>query len=312
MAWASLVINMLTYLLKPVRIALWLFVTVSFIFFFVGGPTNDSSQLFGALWDCGHLLFFIAVVILLSEKYPLNNGRVVLTISAGVFLSGGLIEIIQAHIGRDGNWDDLLRDLTGAWLALFWLQPANKWVWCGRVLACVLLFPNIYRVAEEAVVQLHNERQFPVIADFESPLDLYGHSEFIERSNLLSSQGKYSLKLHLTKNVYSGITFDRLVADWSAYTRFSVDIYIPDKQPLDMVVRIHDVQHEIAGWIDSDRFNKPVHLNPGWNHLFYSLEEIQRAPATRLMDLSHIKCIVIYATRLPATRDIYIDNIRLE
>ncbi len=60
-----------------------------------------------AIWDCGHLIFFIAIVAIVSRKFDVNKWKVVLLLSIGVFLGGGLIELIQAYIGRDGSWSRL-------------------------------------------------------------------------------------------------------------------------------------------------------------------------------------------------------------
>jgi hypothetical protein len=118
--------------------------------------------------------------------------------------------------------------------------------------------------------------------------------------------------LSLTTERYSGISFVRLFNDWSGFKVLSFDIYNPDSLPLTMVVRVNDIAHEKTGWVDDDRFNKQFQVNPGWNHLAFSLSEIQKGPAKRLMDLSKISLIVIYAAQLPEARTIYLDNLTLE
>jgi VanZ family protein len=313
MVWATHDINMLKNVItKLIKILPFVIVIVAFPFFFFGGVSEGSSNLFSALWDCGHLVFFIALVMVLSKKFDVNNWRVGILITAGVFVAGGLIEIIQANIGRDGNWGDLLRDLTGTWLGIFWLQRSRKWIWVGRVFSVVLLVPNLTAVFFEAWYQLDAMQKFPLLAGFESPIETHWGKKEDERSAQYYTQGSHSLRLMLTKKPYSGIKFGRLMKDWRGFNYLSFDIYNPDSQPLDMSVRVNDMQHKQHNWRMTDRFNKSFHLASGWNHLSFPLDDIQHAPENRLMDLSQISWVEIFVGNLPEARIIYVDNLRLE
>ena len=281
--------------------------------FFWGGPNEYSSALFKALWDCGHLGFFVIFVAFLDTRVKLDNWRPAVYLSLTVFVVGGLIEIIQAHTGRDGNWGDLLRDLVGTWLGLFWFQRANRWIWYGRIISVVLVLPSLFTVFFAAAFQLHTQLQFPVIANFESPIDIYGHRDHVARSPDFASQGNYSLKISLEQNKpYSGITFDRLYPDWSGYKHLTFDIYNPEASAFTMSLRINDAQHQINGWHDMDRYNARFVVNPGWNHLVFSLKEVQQGPAHRQMEMTAITHLVIFASQIPTAQYIYLDNVHLE
>jgi VanZ family protein len=312
MVWVILDINMKKHLLKLRYVVSLMVVAVAFPFFFLGGSTEASSYLMNAIWDCGHLVFFIAIVAIVSKKFDINNWRVALLITLAVFVGGGAIELIQAHIGRDGSWGDLLRDLTGTWLGLFWMQRANKWIWLGRVVSVALLIPNLSTVFYEARYQLNAIQQFPLLAGYESNIELYGHGGKIERSNQFHTQGDYALKVELTTKQYSGIVFRRMMNDWSAYKTLRFDIYNPDPQPFNMTVRVNDVQHKLSGWATPDRFNRTFQLDQGWNHLAFSLNDVRNGPAKRQMDMSQIMWMEIFAGKLPVARTIYLDNVRLE
>ena len=313
MAWEIRAINSLpTIITKLKKNIAWVVVVVAFPFFFLGGPDATSSQLYGALWDCGHIVFFIALVFALNKKFDLSRWQFSLATLLAVFVGGGLIEVIQSHTGRDGNWDDLLRDLSGTCVGLFWLRPPSLSIWIGRLVALAFLMPSLSVVFFEAWFQYQATKKFPMIAGFESSIELYGQKPTAELSAQYHTQGHKALMLNLTTERYSGISFARLFNDWSGFNALSFDIYNPDSLALTMVVRVNDIAHEKTGWVDEDRFNKRFQVNPGWNHLVFTLAEIQKGPATRLMDLSHISLIVIYATQLPEARTIYLDNIRLE
>jgi len=289
-----------------------LLLLIAFPFFFVKDPGPHSTPLVSALWDCGHLLFFAGLVIALQTRVDFSKPRAAVMFLTGVFIGGGLIEIIQAHTGRDGNWQDLLRDLTGAWVGLFWLQKANARVWLGRVMAIIFLLPTIFTVYTATYTQYEAEKIFPQLANFETDVDLHGIKGNIQRSNTLHSLDQYSLKVHLNTEPYAQVSFNEFFNSWQGYGNLLMDIYNPDSQVLDLVIRIDDVEHELGDNAHNDRFNKALHLEPGWNKIKIPISEIQHAPATRLLNLDEIKSMVIFARQLPQDRDIYLDNIRLQ
>lgn len=313
MAWGIRAINSLPNIKTKLKQHIaWVIVVIAFPFFFLGGPDATSSQLYGALWNCGHIVFFIALVFALNKKIDLSRWQFALITLFAVFIGGGLIEVIQSYTGRDGNWDDLLRDLSGTCVGLFWLRPPSLSVWLGRVVALAFLIPSLSVVFFEAWFQYQAMKKFPLLAGFESSIELYGQKSTAELSAEFHTQGHYSLKLNLTTERYSGISFERIFNDWSGFKQLSVDIYNPSSLPLALVLRVNDIAHEKTGWVDEDRFNKGFQVNPGWNHLVFTLDEIQKGPAKRLMDLSQISLIVIYAAQLPEARTIYLDNLKLE
>lgn len=313
MVWAIRAISMFKFAVTKISRLLPLFILIgAFPFFFLGGSIETSSNLLGSIWDCGHLVFFVALVVLISRKLDINNWRVVIVVTAVVFVGGGLIEIIQASIGRDGNWEDLFRDLTGTWLGLFWLQKNTRWAWVGRISAIAFLIPTLTAVFFESWYEIRARQEFPLLVGFESAIESHWGKKEDELSDLYHTQGNYSLKVLLTPKNYSGIKFSRLRPDWRGYSRFSFDIYNPDSSSFNMTVRINDAKHGEYNWVMTDRFNATFTLNSGWNHLSYSLADVEHAPAGRLMDMSHISWVEIFVGKLSESRIIYLDNLRLE
>ena len=305
-------IDMRRQLLKLIYVASLIVVVVAFPFFFLGGSTEASSNLMYAIWDCGHLIFFIAIVAIVSRKFDVNKWKVVLLLSIAVFLGGGLIELIQVYIGRDGSWSDLLRDMTGTWLGIFWLQRGNLLSWLGRLISIGLLVPNLTTLYYEARFQINLIHQFPVLAGFESSIETYGHRSS-ELSTQFRTQGNYSLKVELSTRKFTGIVFNRMINDWSAYKTLAFDIYNAGPDSFTMIVRVNDAQHNSNGWVKQDRFNQALQLEPGWNHFTIAIEDIRNAPDKRKMDLTKIVWMEIFVGTKPAApRTIYIDNVRLD
>ncbi len=177
MVWGIRAINFLPALFTKIKQHIaWGIVVVAFPFFFLGGPDATSSQLYGALWNCGHIVFFIALVFAINKKFDLSLWQHALLTLLAVFVGGGLIEILQSYTGRDGNWDDLLRDLSGTCVGLFWLRPPSLSVWLGRVVALAFLIPSLSVVFFEALYQYQAIKKFPLLAGFESSIELYGQN----------------------------------------------------------------------------------------------------------------------------------------
>ncbi|MES2822916.1 MAG: hypothetical protein V4732_04890 [Pseudomonadota bacterium] len=283
-----------------------------FPFFFIGGPGTYSAPLFRSLWDCGHIVFFAGIVVIARTKFNIAGWRPFIVVSLIAVAVGGVIEVIQAHTGREGNWQDLLNDVAATWLALLWLQKSNLWIWAGRVLAMALLMPPVTTVFFAAWAQLHAERNFPILANFESSIDLHGWKGNVERTKAVQSSGDYSLKVHLNTEKYSGAAFSEFHNSWQGYTTLAFDLYNPESRPIELVIRISDLRHELGDNDRTDRFNKKLHIAHGWNRVDIPVATIQQAPSTRKLEMDSITSIVIFSTRLPIAQDIYVDNILLK
>ncbi len=311
MAWGISAISMELTWLRLKHYFPLAFIVVMSPFFFVSGPDQYTTRLFSALWDCGHVVFFAVLVAAVNLRWNLRSLKHSLCLICIVFVCGGLIELVQTYIGRDGNWLDLLRDLTGTCLGLLWLQQPTKIIWYARFFALFLLLPSVNAVVKAAYGQIHAARQFPLLNDFESVIELQSIRGPVNRAKDYATSHAHSLKINFTTDEYSEVSFNDLYQSWEGFRFLSIDLYKPDDLPLAVIIRINDRQHELGANDYSDRYNKKFSLNQGWNHLEISITDIQHAPATRLMDLRQIQKIVVFSANLKAPRDIYLDNIRL-
>ena len=297
---------------KKITLIFFLLLVVISPFFFIGGPNVYSTALFRALWDCGHILFFSGLVVVIKPFVKMPEWRFGILLSIVVFVVGGAIEIIQAHTGRDGNWQDLLRDLAGTWLGLFWLQKANALVWAGRLLTLLLLSPSIWTVFLAAIMQWQSAYYFPVLTDFEHFSDLQRWKGHVEISEEQKTQGKNSLKMFFNTQRYSPVAIDEYLGDWTNYKFISFDIYNPQEQGIELVFRINDVDHDKGKGLYTDRFNRKLTIEHGWNHFDIGLDEVQHAPEKRLMNMQEIKRIVFFTSKLQEPKILYLDNVLLK
>jgi hypothetical protein len=112
---------------------------LSLPFFFINGPGWLSTDTGKAMSNLGHIPFFVLVTLLIRSRFFLKSAGGWLTVSLAAFALGGAIELIQSLVGRSASWHDVLRNLTGTWLVVFWLQRPTALMWFGRVVATSLL-----------------------------------------------------------------------------------------------------------------------------------------------------------------------------
>ena len=285
---------------------------VALPFFFMGGPDWMSGPLFRAVWDLGHIGFFAILVMLIQRRHPLDNWRLWLLVTLIVFAVGGVIEFLQTKVGRDGNWGDVLGNLTGAWLGLFWFQKSNRRVWLGRIAASLLLVVPLLTIGRLALLQYQSAQVFPLLCGFENSRDFTRWDGNLERTTDHVTQGQFAAKVTLRTSKIAKAALRQFFGDWSQYEYLAFDIYNPDTEPLNMTLRVHDARHELGNYSHSDRFNTRIVVEPGWNKYRFELQTIAEAPEGRTMELSLIRGVEIFTSGLTESRIIFLDNLRLE
>jgi hypothetical protein len=231
---------------------------------------------------------------------------------------GVLVELIQAGFERTPDTGDLFRNLIGALCGIAFSGRAGR-IFSARVrrgfqvfvIAMVAL--QIYPVAVALIDEHRARQQFPVLSDFESPFEIQrwrGGADFAI-DHTVRYTGRASLRVALNTETYSGISLGYFPQNWHGFSQFQVRAFNPAEKSLSITCRIHDAIHTNGAQRYSDRFNRTFTLLRGWNTITIPMEEIRSAPATRKMDLGHMRVIGIFATRLPQSRLIYIDDVKL-
>ena len=178
------------------------------------------------------------------------------------------------------------------------------------ILLCLQLYPLFVTLVDEQMAR----RKFPILADFESKLELirWTSNGHITLDKNIAAHGDYSARIELTTDQYSGASLKSFPGNWNNFERLLFSIYLPDKQPLPITTRIHDKQHEQGQHLYSDRFHLKTILQPGWNHIAIEISDVIHAPQTREMDVEFITNIHFFTIDLKQPRVIYLDNLRLE
>ena len=226
--------------------------------------------------------------------------------------------IAAGRFQRTPDLGDLFRNLIGALCGIVFLGPTFRKIATTtrrafQFFTIALVALQIYPVAMALLDEYRARHQFPVLSDFESPLEIQrwqGDADF-RIDHTVYQSGQSSLRVNLNTDQYSGVSLQYIPQNWNGFSQFQFCAYNPSARPLSITCRIHDTIHTTGVQRYSDRFNRTYTLHHGWNTITIPLRDIQTAPDTRMMDLGHIRAIGIFATRLPHPRLMYLDDVRL-
>jgi len=288
-------------------------------FLFIGGPDADSLRSFRYAWGMGHLFCFALWSYLYANwRKSSSFKRSLFEVVILAILLGGLSELIQSQIGREAAWPDFGNDIVGAIGGLVLFSEARKAIspWQLKIFqvpVLLLALWSLWPVGQVVVDDVISWRQFPLLSDFETPLEKtrWGGSARREISHDIHFTGSSSLQVKLTKQRYSGFGLRDFPHDWRGYRKLSLRLFNPDTDSFTIHFRIHDQHHREHKNAYSDRFNTSFDIIPGWNHLLISLEHAAQAPRGRLLDMSKIAGVGLFVGKLDRPRTIYLDDVKL-
>ena len=120
------------------------------------------------------------------------------------------------------------------------------------------------------------------------------------------------MKVDLGTSKYAGASLEHFPGDWSMQQKLIIHLYNPAQQALTITCRVHDRAHsQSIHQHYNDRFNQSHTLNPGWNRITISLQDLVTAPSNRLMDTQRIANLAIFVSNLDRPATLYIDQIYL-
>jgi hypothetical protein len=280
-------------------------------FFFYSGGLGLNSELERTILNFGHILFFALAIFALRKNLDMQTWPHWLAISIAVFLVSIIVEYIQHNTGRTRSWEDVERNLIGAWLALFWLNPPSTQVWTGRFIATGLFISQLVMVTQAGVTEYRLQNTLPVLSDFENDYNIDWWEGDVSQTTERAWHGERSMVVNLSTQSYSGARLVRLPGNWTGYSNLKFEIYNPSLLPLRLTLRINDEAHkQLLSY--QDRFNSTFIVEYGWNLLEFSLDNVRNAPASRDMDMEQITHLELFAFELDRPREIAVDYLRLE
>jgi len=265
------------------------------------------------IWNFGHVPLFACAAILLTSSWPAYRKRIfeaqigILAVLAAA--AGMAIEAIQFYTGRQFSFQDVWLDVIGACLVPVvipvcrgMLIKYSLWIIRLAVLACLLA--RAYPLGISLLDEYQARRQFPVLAGFESSLEL----DRFGGGSRLNLRGD-GLQVRFGMELYSGFSLKYFPSDWSGYHVLSINIRNPGTDAVYLTCRIHDQHHDQSY---EDRFNRRFTITPGEHTVNIDLQEVAAAPRGRTMDMKNIGGLGCFTVRLAAPRVLIIRKIALD
>jgi len=294
------------------------------VMLFSSNPFNGSVRLYQAIWNAGHLFLFAALTWLLITQtaiYKLSGLKILLVSLLFAAVIGVIIEILQFFVGRNMQWFDVFTDMLGA---LFGFLVAQLSISAKRrrleksviilfllIVLFIAAFPSLRIIRDNLKVASN----FPVLSNFEQYEDIarfqQGHVRRFEMDNNLFIEGRASALIEFGAGEYPRVLLEAVAPNWTGYDFLNMSIHNDQKESLNIQVRVYDRQHRQTGYLQNDRFNYNINLNPGWNTLKIKLSEIYRAPQNRQMNMDVMGGVCLFMHNLKNTKSIHLDNIHL-
>jgi hypothetical protein len=303
--------------------------------FFLSLPGNTLWQ--RVLSDAGHGPVFAGIAIALLLMVPSPSGAVVRPASAywrAFVLAtsiGVVTELIQFSMSdRSVSFMDALHDAAGAalGLALVWFVErglargqgdASDKSYTGTVVAIALLTFTIlaWLPLQCARACAARNAAFPLLVPTHPLADTrfaLPHQAEVSHAPLPEAYrvkgDKDSVRLEFTPGTAPGLQLVETYPDWRSYDILAIDVTNPGPEPVLFVVSVLDAQHD---WSSEDRFNQPVEIPAATRTTIrIALEAVATAPASRRMDLSAVRDLMLYAPQPLPVGEFYITRIWLE
>jgi hypothetical protein len=227
--------------------------------------------------------------------------------------AGFLSEVIQRYLHRDASWEDVVADAIGAGsaLAVHALFDRRSLIRTWHRVLAALVAVACFAVYAAPIVTMTRaymlrDGEFPVLANFHSRLEMAWTMSFGVRREIVDD----ALLVEFVADDFPGVAFHEPVPDWRGFKTLVIDVQNPAIEPLKLGVRVHDRKHRFQY---HDRYNGHFDLAAGERRtLRISLEDIRRAPRTRLMDMRQISDVTLYRGAPTRSRQLRVFGLRLE
>lgn len=288
---------------------------------FFGDPARFHLRLLPYIWDLGHIALFAAISWLIISKWDRLSevsDYKILPITLIVVVSVSIpIEWLQGVYDRENSLLDVMRNFIGASTAIaFRSNGFDERRSIVRVilqiLVSCLLFISAYPLVTNSIDSINSYRSFPVLSDFESPLQLNRWNGNQLRINQPESDSNHVMEALFTTEKYSSVNLEEFPGNWVGFSHLRFKIFNPNTITYSIYLAISDLYHANNNWDYHDRFNQIIYLEPGWNDIVVDLEKVRLQPKKRNIDMSKIDKIAFITNRLKVDMKFYFDDFVLE
>ncbi|MEM7280736.1 MAG: hypothetical protein AAF438_03820, partial [Pseudomonadota bacterium] len=237
-------------------------------------------------------------------------------------LLAGLSEFLQQFLAnRAATLQDLLIDFVGIGAGtLLALAIAGKFTPFLRVLlgltGVCLVTAAFYKPFSWAAAYDVRNKNVPALVNFESKWEanfFFTNDASIERTSPPPAWTQKSAdgivgSITYRKGRWPVFKFQEIYPDWRGYSHIKFEMYNAESERIRMTFRVDDVHHNYS---QEDRLNHRFWLMPGHNAVSIPLTTIKEAPVGRDMDMSAIKDIMWFASKVEKPLRVYLGDVRL-
>ena len=276
----------------------------------------DDMERMRALRAAGgifHVVLPFLLTILLFKRGPLS-GKIFYS-GAVAFSVIALCEPLQILVGRHARFQDALIDLSGALIAVCFVQWRAGFgrKWLTGMLVALLIFPWIlWNIPGFIVAQQTVQKRFPLLADFETKTErkLWDLNSPSDDSLLKYESTGGNTFISVTgseDDYYPGASAIGLPRDWSDYTELIFKARATQGK-VSLTVRLDDYQSRSdAVWC-----GKQFKVSDDWKEYSVDLKKISESVTTRKFRMDDIDNLLFYMYIIKGTRTIQLDDIRLK
>jgi hypothetical protein len=236
---------------------------------------------------------------------------------AGSIALAFLTEAAQIPMARSASMKDIVSDLAGA-VSFLLAAAAFRLRFAAALPALLISLAIVYWSALPLISASwairDRDARFPVLFTG----DVNGSSDFVSGRNVRMEtrwdrdSGRLYTRTVFLPGQAPSMKFLELSPDWRGHTVLKLFVEVESDAPIIVTIRVHDRAHRRGNQPYSDRFNRRVTLDHGFNVVNLPLSEIENAPQGRTMDMSRIETLVVFSSAVEAERVLNFYELRLE
>lgn len=296
-------------------------------------PIPFQGRASRALGDLVHAPLFgsmaIAAMMVMERLRPLRDDFSALTIRGMTVIlilsaAGAAMEVLQQTFGRSASTHDAMSNALGITAAVLCYIG---WRWnrfrirrkhvsracfasAGCLLALAWYSPSL--VLRDVV---NVDRQFPLLASFESPAEMgrfwFTHCR-ADRTRADATHGSYALEVEFEARSFPTLTLIELQHDWSQAEAMEIDVTLDaaHNEPVTFAIQVLDGPRKDA---EEDTYRGSWTLDPGVSkRIRISREELIEGPEGRELDLAKIANVDLSVVEPEVGTRIRIDRMWLQ
>lgn len=290
-----------------------LFLPLLIIPFLISIPAElEKMRAVRAVGSAFHILLPYFLTLLLFKKGRFAGS--IYKAGAIAFIVIALCEPLQIFVGRHPRYQDVLVDLSGVLIAVFYTQwkfyRSKKWL--ITMLIPMLSIPWMtWRIPGFIIAEINGEKNFPQLGNFEENrwVSLWDSNNSADNSFVSFSEEDGNRYISCTghpEDYYPGISAIGLPRDWSQYRYLTFDARTINGS-VELVLELNDYRsRKDEIWIGG-----AVSVTQQWQQYKVDLLKAKESVQPRNFRMDDIDKVVFYLHNLNNSKTVHLDNIKL-